>query len=149
PYAKGSVAINPLVIPAAGSGTLSSAVGTFNATASYAAGASGDTAAKAMVADLNVAGSPVRATTSGSIIALKSIVAGSAGNLALGTTGDANFQLLASGATLTGGKDATTKTKYDGGTIDVTTAGVTAAATWGSKSTPQSIAKALAASINT
>jgi hypothetical protein len=147
-YAKGSVVINPLVIPAAGSGTLSSAVGTFNATASYAAGASGDAAAKAMVADLNVAGSPVKATTSGSIIALKSIVAGSAGNLALGTTGDANFQLLSSGATLTGGKDATTKTKYDGGTIDVTTAGVTASATWGSKSTPQSIAKALAASIN-
>jgi hypothetical protein len=147
-YAKGSITVNPLVIPAAGSGTLSSAVGTFNATASYAAGASGYTAAKAMVTDLNVVGSPVKATASGSIITLKSIAAGSAGNLALGTIGDANFQLLASGATLTDGKDATTETKYDGGTINVTTAGVTASATWGSKSTPQSIAKALAASIN-
>lgn len=147
-FAKGSVTINPVIKPAGSKGTLSVTIGSFTATASYAAGASGDTAVQAMVAALSVKGSPVKAKASGLLITLTSVVAGSAGNLALETAGDSNFQIVASGPTLTGGKNATTTTKYDGGTVNMTTSGVTASATWSKGSTPQSIASALATSIN-
>ncbi len=147
-YAKGSVTIDPLIKPAGSKGTLSVTVGSFTATASYASGATGNTAVQAMVAALSVKGSPVKAKASGSLITLTSVAAGIAGNLALETTGDSNFQIVASGPTLTGGKNATTTKKYDGGTVNMTTAGVTASATWGKESTPQSIASALATSIN-
>ena len=140
--------INPVIKPAGSKGTLSVTIGSFTATASYAAGASGDTAVQAMVAALSVKGSPVKAKASGLLITLTSVVAGSAGNLALETAGDSNFQIVASGPTLTGGKNATTTTKYDGGTVNMTTSGVTASATWSKGSTPQSIASALATSIN-
>jgi hypothetical protein len=147
-YAKGKITVSALRVPAVGDGSLSIGVGGFTATASYSSGASVRVAAKAIAQALNVEGSPVTAKTSGSAVTLTSAVAGSAGNIALEPSGDENFELLDSGATLTGGKDATTKTEYDGGTVDVTTAGVTAWADWGSKSTPQSIAQALATSIN-
>lgn len=147
-YAKGSITVSPWITPAPAKGTLSITVGTFKATTSYAAGATGNTAAQALAVALNVTGSPVKAKASGSVVTLTSVTTGSAGNLAFQTTGDSTFQLVASGSTLTGGKNATTTTKYDGGTISVTTSGVTASATWGKTSTVQSIATALAASIN-
>ena len=146
--AKGSITIKPANSQSSGKGSVSARVGSFKATASYGAGATGDTAAQAMVAALNVKGSPVKATRNGDVVTIKSVATGSAANFALKTAGDANFKLVASGATLTGGKDATTKTVYDAGTVDFTTAGVTASAGWSSKSTPQSLATALAASIN-
>jgi hypothetical protein len=145
--AKGSVTITALKTPTA-AGTISVEVGTFKAIASFAADANGETTADALVAALNAAGSPVKASRSGGVITLKSVDAGTAGNLALEATGDANFELVASGATLTGGKDATTTTKYDGGDVNVTTYGVTASAAWGKEGTPQSIAQELATSIN-
>jgi hypothetical protein len=147
-YAKGSITVNSLKTPSAGKGTLSVKVGAFKATASYAAGATDDTAAQALVTVLNGKGSPVKATRSGAVITLKGIDAGAAGNLTLQTTGDTNFKLATSGKALTGGKNAITTTKYDGGDVDITTYGVTASAVWGKESTAVTVAKALAASIN-
>ena len=147
-HATGKITVSALEVPAASNGTLSIQVGGFNAAASYAQGATVNEAVKAIAEALNVDGSPVTAKASGSVITLTSVIAGSGGNITFEATGDGNFELIASGATLTGGKDATEKTEYDGGTVDVTTAGVVASADWGSKSTPQSIAKALAESIN-
>jgi hypothetical protein len=147
-YAKGSIAVDALVKPAGSSGSLAITVGSFSTSASYPAGASAATAAAAIAAALNVQGSPVTAEAKGSAVKLVSSVAGSAGNLTLTVTGDVNFKLVPSGPTLSGGKDAYTKTIYDGGTITVSTSGVIASATWGGKSTPESIAKALAISIN-
>jgi hypothetical protein len=146
--ATATITIHALKTPAASKGLLSVKIGTFKASASYAVRATGSSAAQAIAAALNAKGSPVKATASGSVVALTSVVAGSAGNLALIATGDANFQTLASGKTLTGGKNATTIVKYDTGTVNVATGGVTASAIWGSTSTPQSIAQAIAASIN-
>jgi phage tail sheath gpL-like len=123
-------------------------VGTFNATATYSAGATGATAAEAVAAALNVSGSPVTATANGDVVTLASVAAGSTGNLALQTKGDANFELTASGATMTGGRNAISNRKFDAGSVEVTTNGVTASAIWGRRSTPATIAKALAASIN-
>ena len=71
-----------------------------------------------------------------------------AGNLTIAPTGDADFGFALSGRTLTGGENATTKTVYDAGSVNLTTNGVTASAPWGSGSTPQSVAQALAASVN-
>jgi hypothetical protein len=147
-YARATVTVQPVKTQAASKGSVSVKVGTFQATASYPVGATGAIAARAIVAALNVTGSPVKATASGSVVTLKSIAAGSAGNRALVTTGDAKFGIVKSGTTLTGGKAATTTIKYDAGKVNVATGGVTASATWGSKGTPQSIAVALAASIN-
>ncbi|MGA2344388.1 MAG: hypothetical protein ABSF93_00195 [Candidatus Sulfotelmatobacter sp.] len=147
-YAKATIKVDPLKTPVAGKGTLSVTVGTFEVTVSYAAGATDDTVAKALVTDLNGKGSPVKATRSGAVITLKAVDAGTTGNIALETTGDAIFELARSSKTLTGGKDATTTTKYDGGGVDVTTYGVTASTTWGKESTAQTVAKALATSIN-
>ncbi len=145
--AKGKVTVDALKIPA-GKGALVVKVGNFKATASYAAGATGDAAAEALVTALNGKASPVKASRSGAVITLKSVEAGTAGNLTLEATGNANFKLAASGKALTGGKNATTTTKYDGGDVDVTTYGVTASATWGKESTAETVAVALAASIN-
>lgn len=147
-YAKGTITVDALVKPAGSGGSLAITVGSFSTSAPYSAGASAAAAAIAIAAALNVQGSPVTAEAKGGTVRLVSDVAGSAGNLSLTVTGDINFKLVASGPTLSGGKDAYTKTTYDEGTIAVSTGGVIASATWGAKSTPESIAKALAASIN-
>jgi hypothetical protein len=145
---KGRVIISAVKVPAASNGDLYVKVGTFNASAAYSGGDKVDVVAKAVAAALNVPRSPVTAEASGSVVKLTSVNVGSAGNFILDTAGDGNFAVLASGATLTGGKNATTKTTYDSGIVNVTTGGVTASAAWGKESTPQSIAKALAVSIN-
>ncbi len=146
--AKGSVTVNPLLVPATRNGSVSIAVGNFNASALYSAGAGTDAVAKAIVASLNVAGSPVKAARSGSIVTVKSINAGTSGNMSLQTSGDTNFAIVPSGTALTGGKDGTTKTVYDSGSVDVTTGGLNISIKWGSASTPHSIATAVAKSIN-
>jgi hypothetical protein len=147
--ATGSLTIKPASAnPVSKQGTVSATVGSFKATASYAAGATGSTVAQALAKALNVKGSLVKATASGDVVTLTSATSGTAGNLSITATGDAKFAIAASGKALAGGQNATTKTVNDAGTVKLTTNGVTASATWGATSTPQSVAQALAASVN-
>ena len=128
--------------------TISAKVGSFTATASFQPQATAASAAQALAKALSAAGSPVKATVSGSVIKLTSLATGSNENLDITATDNAAFTLETSGKSLTGGKDATTTTVYDTGTVSLSTYGITAVADWGSKSTPQSVATALAASVN-
>jgi len=147
--ATGTLTIKPASAnPVSEKGTVSVTVGSFKATASYPAGASELALVRDLVTALNAKGSPVKATASGAVIKLTSVSAGTAGNLTIAPTGDADFGFALSGRTLTGGENATTKTVYDAGSVNLTTNGVTASAPWGSGSTPQSVAQALAASVN-
>jgi len=129
-------------------GILSLQVGAFKAEALYAAGEPTGAVIQALVRAINVAGSPVRAAENGNVISLTSSSAGTAGNLALTVTGDARFAMVASGPALTGGKNATTTTNYDAGVVQLTTNGVTASATWAEGSTAETVAAALAGSVN-
>jgi len=146
--AKGHVAIHPASTHAAHAGTVSVTVGKFTAKAAYLVGATGGATAKTLASALNAPGSPVTAAAVGESVTLQSNVAGSASNLVLKVKSDDDFSLVASGPALTGGKDAVTKTKYDAGKVEIVTYGVVASAGWGAKSTRETIAKALAASVN-
>lgn len=128
--------------------TLSAGVGGFTRAVNVPLGTSVNDAAATLAAQLNAAGSPVKAVANGSTISLTSLATGSGANLPLSAFVIGNYKVTPSGGTLTGGKNSTTTTNYDSGTIQITTHGVTVSAPWGSESTPQSIATALAAVIN-
>jgi hypothetical protein len=128
--------------------TLSVGVGGFTQAVNVPFGTAINDAAATLAAQLNAAGSPVQAVANGSTITLTSLATGSAANLPLSAFVIGNYQVTPSGTTLTGGRTAGTTTKYDSGTVQLTTNGLTASAPFGSTSTPQSIAVALAASVN-
>jgi hypothetical protein len=123
-------------------------VGGFKASAAYTANFTSAEVAAALGAAANASGSPVTATVSGSQVAFTSKVTGIAGNLAYSTVGTADFTASPSSGSLTGGAPAVTTTGYDGGSVDATVGSVAATANWGKGSTAQSIAGALAASLN-
>ena len=123
-------------------------VGTYTAKVSYNSKATNLTIAKALAAALNATGSPVTAKSDGGLITLTSTTPGTAGNLAYTVKADTNFAMTPATGSLTGGKDEITTTVYDSGKIVATVGTATASATWGAASTPQTIAKKLAAELN-
>ena len=135
--------------PFAGMHHVSLTIGAFKATASYDDSATSVTVAKALAAAANVWGSPVKATATGNFVTLTTLVAGASANMTYTATNNKDFVIGPSTGALTGGANAMTTTKYDGGTIDVAVGTVTASSNWGKASTPQSIAGALAVSLNT
>jgi len=142
---KGSVTVGGAVAKTfSGTRQVTLTVGGFNANITYNATATKTTIAKKIAAALNVAQSPVTAAVNGDVVALKSIVAGAAGNLAYTAAGSADFSITPGSGSLTGGQDATTTTKYDGGTIAATVGSAAASSGWGKGSTSATIAKALA-----
>ena len=136
--------VNPTFVQS----TLSVGVGGFRQAVSVPLGTAINDAATMLAGQLNTAGSPVKAVANGPVVNLTSQTTGSGANLPLSTVVIGDYQATPSGNSLTGGKSAATTTSYDSGKIQVTTNGVTASAEWGSASTPQSIATALAAAIN-
>jgi hypothetical protein len=128
--------------------TLSVGVGGFTKAVTVPSGTAINDAATMLAAQLNAAGSPVKAVASGPVVNLTSVTTGSSANLPLSAFVIGKYQVTPSGKALTGGQSASTVTNYDSGTVQVTTHGVTASAPWGSASTPESIATALAAAIN-
>lgn len=128
--------------------TLSVGVGGFTKALNVPAGTAVNDAAAQLAAQLNAAGSPVTAAANGSVVNLTSVATGSAANLPLSAFVIGEYKVTPSSNTLTGGKAGGTTTNYDSGTVQVTTNGVTASAQWGSGSTQESVAAALAASIN-
>lgn len=136
------------VNPAFTQSTISAGVGGFTKAVNVPLGTDINDAAALLATQLNAAGSPVSAVANGPVISLTSLATGSGANLPLSAFVIGNYQVTPSGSTLTGGTTGGTTTNYDSGTVQVTTNGITASAPWGSASTPQSIATALAAAIN-
>ena len=64
-------------------------------------------------------------------------------------TGSLPVESAKANTALASSANAAAATAYDTGTVNLATNGVTASATWGSGSTPQSVAQALASSVNT
>jgi phage tail sheath gpL-like len=123
-------------------------VGGFRANATYDETATAHALATALAAAANVSSSPVTAAVSGDIVMLTSKTAGTAGNLAYAVVDSRDFGVAPRTGSLTGGTNAVTTTKYDGGSVDVAVGSVRASSTWGKTSTPHSIAGALATSLN-
>jgi hypothetical protein len=136
------------VAPSLSQSTLSVSVGGVQKTVSVPLGTAINDAAAILAQQLNAAGSPVSAVANGSVVTVTSQTAGSGGNLPLSAFVIGEYQVTPSGNALTGGKNASTGTNYDSGSVQFTSNGITATVPWGSTSTPQSIAAALAASIN-
>jgi hypothetical protein len=128
--------------------TLSVNLGGFTKSISIPPSTSINDAAAMLAAQLNAAGSPVKAVANGPVITLTSIAKGKESNLPLSAFVAGAYQVTASGGSLMGGQSAGDFTTYDRGSVRYTTNGVTAIAEWGSTSTPESIATDLAASIN-
>jgi RHS repeat-associated protein len=99
---------------------------------------------------------PVQATASGMSVILTAKATGAASDytLSAGRTYDtsdfsvASFSTSVSGATLTGGVDASSHTTYDSGTISITVNGTAYSAGYGQGSTPNSLASQLVSEIN-
>jgi RHS repeat-associated protein len=123
------------------SGSVWITVNGFTASVGYDQGATTANLASSLVNALNVSGSPVHASLSGSTVRLTTIAAGSSANYALsagsstdnpGLFGGPSFTAAVSGSTLTGGADAFAgNTTYDYGTVTATVGGVTATACYG------------------
>ena len=106
----------------------------------------------------NDSAAPVTATLSGAVITLTSKVSGAATNYSLSATSatqdtndfvSASFTATPSGGAMTGGQDAGSgQTTYDAGSVSITVNNYTATAAYGQNSTAQSIAAALATSLN-
>jgi hypothetical protein len=123
-------------------------IGSFTAQANYINSATSELVAKVLATKLNVSTSPVTVTVSGDVITLKSKTAGTVGNLKLTTTGSQDFTLTPKSGGLSGGANAKTTMKYDGGSVKTTVGNVSGAANWGESSTPASIASDLASTLN-
>jgi phage tail sheath gpL-like len=104
--------------------------------------------AKALAAAANVSGSPVTAKVSGDSIALTSTTAGTAGNIAYTATDSSDFTVSPGSGSLSGGVNAGTTDEYDAGTVQAMVGGITASSNWGKTSTDETLAKALASSLN-
>jgi hypothetical protein len=129
--------------------TIAVGVGSFSRVVNIPAGTSLGDAVSIVASQLNVSGSPVSAIVSGTAIKLTSVKLGKASNVPLSVFALGDFSVAASGNSLAGGTDAGTTTQYDSGNVQLSTYGATVSVPWDSSSTPQSIAAALANSINT
>jgi hypothetical protein len=148
-YATAKVSIAGAVkTPFTGTRTISLTVGGFTATASYGSTATDATIAKALAAAANVEGSPVTAKVSGDTVTLTNKTAGTAGNISYTATDSSDFTISPGAGSLSGGANAITTTEYDAGTVNATVGSVTASAKWEKTSTSETLAKALAASLN-
>ncbi len=136
------------VTPTFTQSTISAGVGGFTKAVNVPLGTVVNDAATLLAKQLNAAGSPVTAAANGSVVNLTSVTNGSATNLPLSAFVIGDYQATPSGGALTGGRDAGTTTNFDSGTVQVVISGTTVSVPWGSASTPQSIATALAAAIN-
>lgn len=149
-YAKGNVSVTGAVKTSfAGTRKISLTIGGFTAAASYTSTANNITVAKALAAAANVSGSPVIATVSGDTIGLISKIAGTAGNMAYAATNNKDFTITPGSSSLSGGANAVSTTDYDAGSVNAAVGNVAASATWGKPGTSDTIATALAASLNT
>jgi RHS repeat-associated protein len=130
-------------------GTLTVSLDGFTAPATYEEGSTDATVAAALAAALNGAGTPVRASSSGSVVSLTSIATGASSNYTLSITNGADFSGAGSAATLVGGGAGTTVS--DSGTIAATLNGDTTTIAWGNGTaggtSTTSIASALATAI--
>jgi len=128
--------------------TITIDVGTLKTSVLIPSATTASTAAQLVAKHLNGAGAPVKAVANGAVVTLTSLASGGKANLPLAVSATGNFKIVASGKTLTGGKNASTVTQYDSGTVNFATHGATATADWGRSSTSKIIAAKLATSIN-
>jgi hypothetical protein len=148
-YANATISISGSVTaPFSGERTIALTVGGFTASASYKSDATALGVAKALAAAANVSGSPVTAKVSGDSIALTSTTAGTAGNIAYTATDSSDFTVSPGSGSLSGGVNAGTTDEYDAGTVQAIVGGITASSNWGKTSTDETLAKALASSLN-
>lgn len=146
---KGSITVGGAVNGAfSGTRQIMVTVDGFEALATYDETATSATVAKALAAAANSPGSPVTATVKGDVVTLKSVAAGASGNLAYTASANSDFTVSPSSGSLAGGTDEVTTVKYDGGIVSVGVNAVTAFTRWGRYSTPQTLAIALAKSLN-
>jgi len=148
-YAKAAVTVAGTVIaPFTGTRHVALTVGGYRAVASYNSTATSHMIAVSLAAAANTSASPVTAAASGNIVTFKYKVAGAAGNVSYAATDSRDFTVSAQTGSLSGGADAVTTTKYDGGSVSASVGNITASSNWGKTSTPQSMASGLAASLN-
>jgi len=149
-HARASVDVTGAVTtPFSGTRTVVLTVHGFRATASYNSTATNQTVAQALAAAANAAGSPVTAKASANTVTLTYKTAGTVGNTAAYTaTGSSDFTITPRAGLLSGGVNASTITEYDAGATEAAVGGVTVSSKWGKTSTSETIAAALAASMN-
>jgi len=149
-HARASVDVTGAVTtPFSGTRTVVLTVHGFRATASYNSTATNQTVAQALAAAANAAGSPVTAKASMNTVTLTYKTAGTVGNTAAYTaTGSSDFTITPRAGLLSGGVNASTITEYDAGATEAAVGGVTVSSKWGKTSTSETIAAALAASMN-
>jgi len=129
---------------------------TYGASGSAWSGTSATIAASLASVINGTSNSPVSATVSGSTVTLTAKTSGSSTNYPLSTSvtwlssifASPSFTATASGATLSGGANATNLT-YDAGILQVTVNGFQASASYGQGSASASIASAIASVFNT
>ena len=134
----------------ADTGILSVTIDGFTASVSYGLGSTDAALASQLAAGLNMSGSPVTASASGSAIIVTAIATGPSSNYPVSiSSGDFTVSDLYS--TLTGGQGGGTPV-YDAGTASATITGNggswTATANWRQGSTANSLASSLASAIN-
>ena len=139
-------------IPDAGTVTLT--VNGTSVSTNYGMGITTAIIATALAGKVNSAGLPVIATVSGSTITLRSTTPGTAGNNTTISSSSATTvtpyytspSFTISNSAFAGGTNGTANT-YDSGTVSATVNGITASVSFGSTSTPQTVASALATAI--
>lgn len=129
-------------------GTLAINVNGFVGQVSLGAGDTDALVASRLAAALSVSGSPVSATSSGSVITITSIASGASANYSVSViNGGGDFSGTISGGSLIGGATPTGYTIYDSGTVNATVGSVSASVSFGQTDTPSIIAQKLAAAI--
>lgn len=89
------------------SGNVNITVGNFTVQTSYGKGSTVTSIATSLTSQLNGSGSPVTATSSGAVITMTAVAAGTIGNYSLSYSSDGDFKVTFSGATMTGGTAGT------------------------------------------
>jgi RHS repeat-associated protein len=136
------------------SGSITLTVNGVSVTTSYGQGVSTSIMASTLAQEVNNSGVPAIATASGSTISLRATTPGTAGNSitisGASATGITQYfsspSYTISTSAFSGGVNVS-PTVYDLGTVTATVSGVPASVSFGSTSTPQSVASALASAI--
>ncbi|MGA2350370.1 MAG: RHS repeat-associated core domain-containing protein [Terracidiphilus sp.] len=141
------------------SGLLEVTIQGFTAMASYGGGSTEASVAASLAAALNVAGSPVTATSNGNTVTMTSVATGLGSNYPFTTNWWSSFPSLtgadfcftgATGTLLAGTLQGgwTGGTYYDTGTLTALVSGTEVQVPWLQGSTPSSLASSLASAIN-
>jgi RHS repeat-associated protein len=127
-------------------GSFTVTVGSFTATVNYTSETDAYLAGQ-MATALSASGSPVTATSSGSVITVTSLIVGPSGDYSLSASSGSDFSGTVSGGSLSGGVNQSGYTVYDSGTVTATIGQVSAQATFGQTDTTATTASRLASAI--